>query len=76
MPLMLMKLRSKLDYLHGNNKLPLISAPGAYLILSIEVRCFKELGGYFKVREIIHTKSQNFVIFSFQIKINNCHYDI
>ena len=56
MPLMLMKLRSKLDYLHGNTKLPLISDPGAYLILSIEVRRFKEVNGYFKVREIIHTK--------------------
>ena len=27
---------------------------------------------YFKVKEIIHMKFQNFVIFSFQITINNC----
>ena len=28
---------------------------------------------YFKVKEIIHMKFQNFVVFSFQERINNCH---
>ena len=33
-------------------------------------------GAYFKVRGIIHKKFQNFVVFSFQIALNEYHYDV
>ena len=61
---------------------PLTSAPGALLILKlwgavlIWWRWLKEGDTYFKVREIIHMKLQKFAIFSFEVTINNCHYDI
>ena len=59
-----------------------VSASDAHLILKfwgaalIRGMHLKEVGAHFKVREIIHMKFQNFVILSFQVTINNCHYDI
>ena len=53
-----------------NTVFPLISTTGAYLILKlcgaalIGGRHLNEGGPYFKVREIIRMKFQNFVIFS------------
>ena len=37
---------------------------------------FKKGGVYFKVRESIHVKYLNFVVFSFQVTINNFHYGV
>ena len=59
-----------------------ISILGAYLISKFEVMaliggwCLKEGGAYFKERGTLHIKFQNFVVFSFQITINNCHYRV
>ena len=52
---------------------PLINTHGVYLTLrraALKKRV-KKRGTNFKVTEIIHMKSQNFVILSFQIKIIN-----
>ena len=60
----------------------LLSAPGSYLVLQLEgitligVPRLKGGGFYFKERGIIPKIFQNFVIFCFQITINNYHYDI
>lgn len=43
-------------------------------LLSFQMR--EREGAYFKAREIIHMKSQNFTIFFLQIAINNYHYDM
>ena len=43
---------------------------GAYSSVAL-----KEGGAYFKVRGIILMKFQNFIIFSFQITINNYHFE-
>ena len=54
----------------------------AYLILEllryeVYLSTTLKLGrSYLKAREIIRMKFQNFVIFSFQVTINNCHYDM
>ena len=42
----------------------------------IRGQLLKEGSAYFKVREIIQMKRQNFVISTFQVTINNCHNDI
>ena len=36
----------------------------------------KEGGAYFPKRRVIHMKFENFGTFSFQINVNNNHYDI
>ena len=61
---------------------PLISAPGTYLILKLlgavltRGRRFKEGAVCFNVRKIIHMKFKNFLIFSFQITINDQYCDV
>ena len=50
-------------------------APMLYDLALLKESCLKEGSPYLKVREIIHMKFQNFVKFSFQITINNYHYD-
>ena len=70
--------------MRGDNLLtvfPLINSPrlSNFVVLrkgTFEGSCLKEESDYFKVREIIHMKSQNLVILSFQIPTNNFHYDI
>ena len=58
----------------------LISAYCTYLFLElcgvvlIGGWLLKKRDIYFKVREIIHTEFQNFIMFSFQETINNCCY--
>ena len=58
---------------------PLISAVSTYLISRpygvalIAGWHLKEEDAYFKAKGIIHMKFKNFVIFSFQTTINNCH---
>ena len=59
---------------------PLITDPGAYLVSKFQGetliggRRLNEGGTYFKVRGIIPMKFQNFVIFFFQVAINNYPY--
>lgn len=63
---------------------PIISAPDAYLFSKREAavlirrRRLKEVGACSKVRknENVHMEFQNFAIVSFQITVNNYHYDI
>ena len=60
----------------------MISAPGTYLILKFWSAVLsggqrlKEGDVYFKIKEIILMKFQNFVIFTFQVWVINRHYDI
>ena len=59
----------------------LISNIGAYLLSKLlRYHGYKRVafkrGAFFKIREIIHMKFQNSVIFSFQITIFNYHNDI
>ena len=42
---------------------------------ALGLRRLQEDGAYFKVKEIIPKTFQNLVIFSFQITIDNYHYD-
>ena len=42
----------------------------------IRGRRLKEEGTYLKVRSIAHVEFQNFVVFPFQITMNNYHHDI
>ena len=42
----------------------------------IEGKRLKEIDAYFKVRRIVQVKFQTAVIFSFQIIIDNYHYDM
>ena len=61
---------------------PLISVPGAYLISKLQDAAlivgwhFKEEGACFKARGITHMKFQNFLFFSFQITIDDYHYNV
>ena len=61
--------------------MPLINAPGAYSISEFEGaalilgRHIKQGGAYFKIRVIILNKFHDFLIFPFQVTINNYHYD-
>ena len=41
-----------------------------------KIRRLKEGCAYLKVREIIHMKFQDFIIFSFQVILSNCSYNI
>ena len=55
---------------------PLISAPNAYSISTLKGVALKKVRRSFYFYEIpIPMKCQNFIIFSFQITINNYHYD-
>ena len=55
-----------IQILYGKKYLrPLISTIDAYLNSKL----------YFKVRKVIDTKFQNFVVISFEITINNYYYD-
>ena len=78
--------RLRIRYLISYGKLPvifpLISTPGAYLILKLWDMALisgwqsKEGGAYFKVREIIYMRFQKFEISFFQKRIKSYHYGI
>ena len=55
---------------------PAISAPATWLILKFQGVLLEKQHAYFKVTAIVHRKCQNYVISTFQIRVNNCHYDI
>ena len=54
---------------------PLISARNAYLIPKLLETAFKKVSAYLKVKRVIHITSHDSVIVSFQITLNNYHYD-
>ena len=72
----------KLHFQFSSTVFPLMSAPGAYIILKVEGvaliggRRLKEGGAYFQVWRVIHMKFENLVIVSFLIAVKSNHYGI